>query len=141
MKMIKKNLIQKLYSNQEFRKLFLYLIVGGLATIVEWVCFYIFDYIFDIHYMIATALAFIFSTFANWVFGRLLMFKKRESLSLWKEISAIYATSIGGLIFNLLIMFVLVRWIHVGNMLSKIIATGIVFFYNYGIRRKFIYKQ
>ncbi|MDO4519328.1 MAG: GtrA family protein [Eubacteriales bacterium] len=135
------NLIQKLWSNRELRNLFLYLIVGGLATIVEWACFWVFDSKFGIHYMIATALAFVFSTFANWLFGRLLVFQKRENFSVWKELAAIYATSIGGLLFNLAIMYVLVEWVHVGNMIAKIIATGIVFIYNYVIRKVLIYKQ
>ena len=36
--------LKKLLNCQGFHHLFSYLIVGGIATAVEWVCFYIFSY-------------------------------------------------------------------------------------------------
>ena len=59
-------------NKQQFIKQFIsYLFVGGGATIVEWVGFWLFDHCLHIQYLIATAFAFFFSTFANWLFGRL----------------------------------------------------------------------
>ena len=121
--------------------LFLYLIVGGLATIVEWSGFWFFFHMLHIQYLLATALAFVFSTFANWVFGRLLVFRGKQKQSLLKEIASIYLTSIGGLILNLLIMYVMVDFLSMGEMVAKITATVLVFSYNYLIRKKLIYKK
>ena len=58
--------------------LFGYLIVGGLATIVEWAGFWLFSEKLSIEYLLATALAFAISTFANWLFGRLLVFRGKQ---------------------------------------------------------------
>ena len=121
--------------------LFLYLIVGGLATIVEWSGFWFFFHMLHIQYLLATALAFVFSTFANWLFGRLLVFRGKQNQSLLKEIASIYLTSIGGLILNLLIMYVMVDFLSMGEMVAKITATVLVFSYNYLIRKKLIYKK
>ena len=121
--------------------LFLYLIVGGLATIVEWSGFWIFFNMLYIQYLLATALAFAFSTFANWLFGRLLVFRGKQNQSLLKEIASIYLTSIGGLILNLLIMYGMVDFLSMGEMVAKITATVLVFSYNYLIRKKLIYKK
>ena len=121
--------------------LFLYLIVGGLATIVEWSGFWFFFHMLHIQYLLATALAFVFSTFANWLFGRLLVFRGKQNQSLLKEIASIYLTSIGGLILNLLIMYVMVDFLSMGEMGAKITATVLVFSYNYLIRKKLIYKK
>lgn len=126
--------------NEKIRELILYLIVGGLATLVEWAAFWLFDELCGIQYLAATALAFALSTFANWAFGRLLVFKKKEGMSLWKELAAIYAASIVGLLFNLAIMFVLVQFLSVPEMISKMTATIIVFIYNFLIRKLVIYK-
>ncbi len=126
---------------EKFKPLFLYLIVGGLATVVEWGAFRVLTYSLHVQYLLATAIAFFFSTFANWAFGRLLVFKKAEGRSLLQEIGAIYLTSIGGLLLNLAIMFVLVQFFSVGEMLSKMIATVLVFAYNYLIRQRLIYKK
>lgn len=122
---------------KSIKQLFLYLIVGGIATVVEWVCFWFLDRM--MHYLAATALAFVVSTFANWLAGRLIMFKPTEK-RLAKEMMQIYATSICGLLFNFLIMWVAIDGIGLPDMISKIIATGIVFFWNFLVRKLVIYK-
>lgn len=121
--------------------LFLYLIVGGLATIVEWGCFWVFFDMLLIQYLLATALAFVFSTFANWAFGRLLVFWGKQRQSLLKELASIYLTSLGGLLLNLIIMYVMVDFMGIWEMFAKITATILVFSYNYLIRKKLIYKK
>lgn len=125
---------------KNFLQLFLYLVVGGLATLVEWGAFYIFDSVFSIHYMIATALAFVLSTFANWAFGRLILFREKMGQSTILELLKIYAVSVIGLLMNLLIMFIAVEKIGLNEMISKIIATCLVFVWNFLIRKLVIYK-
>lgn len=120
------------------KELFLYLIVGGIATITEWLCFYAFEKML-LHYTVSTIIAYIISTFVNWAAGRILVFKKSEQ-SVISELVKIYLTSIVGLVLNLLIMFISVEFMRMGEMFSKIIATGIVFFFNYFVRKFLIYK-
>lgn len=118
---------------------FLYLVVGALATVVEWGAFYVFDSVCGIHYMISTPLAFILSTFANWSFGKLILFRKKSE-NVAGEIFKIYLISVLGLLMNIAIMFVAVEKIGISDMISKIIATGIVFIWNFLIRKFWIYK-
>lgn len=122
---------------KSLKQLCLYLIVGGIATVVEWVCFWIFNH--PMHYLAATALAFMISTFSNWAAGRLIMFKG-DNRHLLKELLQIYATSVAGLIFNLAIMWAAVEHFNCPEMVAKIIATGIVFFWNFFARKLLIYK-
>ncbi len=135
------SVLERFIKNKQIRDLFKYLIVGGLATVVEWVLFWVFFNLINIQYLIATALAFAFSTFANWAFGRLLLFKGDGNKSLIAEIASIYLASIVGLLFNLAIMFVMVQLLQVDEMVSKITATIIVFAYNYLVRKLLIYKK
>jgi cell wall teichoic acid glycosylation protein gtcA len=118
---------------------FFYLIVGGLATIVEWVAFYVLSSLFKVHYAPATSLAFILSTAANWLFGRLIMFRDSKQ-STAKELLKIYMVSIIGLLMNIAIMFVAIEKLGIQEMISKIVATGIVFIWNFLIRKLVIYK-
>ncbi len=62
-------------------------------------------------------------------------------MGLWKEIGAIYLASIAGLCFNLVLMFVFVHFLGMPDMVSKMVATGAVFFYNFLIRKLVIYKK
>ena len=124
-----------------------YFCVGGLAAIVEWVMFFLFSSVFKIEYLIATILAFIFSTTANWLLGKLMTFKdsKKYEGKAAKEGLLIFAVSGIGLLFNLLLMYIFVDIIGLNTDLlmtaSKIMATGIVFIWNFLIRKFWIYKS
>ena len=120
------------------KDIFLYAIVGGIATVAEWVIFYFADKY--LHYAPAVIVAYLLSTLVNWGAGRLLMFREK-SMGLAAEIGSIYLTAVGGLGLNLLIMWVLVSGIGLHDMVSKVIATGLVFLYNYFVRRKWIYRD
>ena len=115
----------------------LYAVVGGIATITEWIIFYFADQHF--HYEVSVIIAYLLSTFVNWFAGRMLMFKESQ-MKILVEIGSIYLTCLGGLGLNLLIMWILVSGVGIKDMVSKVLVTAIVFFYNYGVRRKLIYR-
>lgn len=123
---------------ENIRQFIIYLFVGACATIVEWATFYALSHLLHMHYVPATTIAFILSTFANWLIGKWLLF--RQTQNIWNELAKIYATSIAGLLMNLLIMWLFIDWIGIQEMLSKIVATGIVFFWNFLVRKRLIYK-
>jgi putative flippase GtrA len=91
--------------------------------------------------MAATAIAFVAATAANWILGRLLTFRYMKKQSLMKEAVSIYCVSIIGLLLNLLIMYVAIDHIRMNQMLAKMMATGIVFIWNFGMRKLVIYKD
>lgn len=126
-------------NNIQVQKFLSYIIVGGLATVVEWVCYWLFRNFLLIPYMIATIWAIVISTFSNWLFGRLLTFRSSPKHNIFSELLQVYLASIVGLVLNMLIMWLLHNYIE--DMLSKVIATGIVFAYNYLIRALIIYKN
>ena len=127
---------------QTFFQLLLYLIVGGLATLVEWGAFFVLNTPLSLHYAAATALAFIASTFANWLLGRLILFRsaQKSKAATAKELLKIYAVSVAGFVMNLAIMFVAVEKCAISEMSAKILATGIVFAWNFLIRKLVIYR-
>lgn len=120
------------------KEFLLYLVVGGVATIVEWILFFVLNKC-SIHYEIATTAAYILSTLVNWFVGRLLVFKENRK-SIFKEILEIYIASIVGLLMNLVIMWLAVDVLTFNEMFSKVSATAIVFFYNFLVRKLLIYK-
>lgn len=126
-------------NRKTFSDFFLYLIVGGIATIVEWIIFYILNSLFYLHYIPSTIIAYIISTFSNWAAGRLLVFKRSEK-GFVAEIFSIYAASIIGLLLNLAIMWVIIDFVNANSMIAKIVATILVFLWNYIVRKTIIYK-
>ena len=57
------------------------------------------------------------------------------------EIAGVYLAAVVGLLLNMGIMFVLVDALGWNEMLSKVIATGLVFVWNFLIRRLAIYRK
>lgn len=119
-------------SRANIKQFISYFFVGGVAAVVEWIMFFLFANVLQIHYFVSTVLAFIFSTSANWILGRITTFKDNVSYKdkKAKEAVLVFAVSAIGLLFNLVLMYLFVTVMGfdspAGNTLSKIAATGIL---------------
>ena len=88
-----------------------------------------------------------FSTAANLILGRLWTFKDNNSYKdkRVKETVLIYVVSAIGLLFNMLLMYIFVTLLKMDTPLlkvvSKVLSTGIVFFWNFFIRKLVIYRK
>lgn len=136
----------KSLSKDNIKQFISYFFVGGVAAIVEWVMFFVFANVLNVHYFVSTVIAFIFSTTANWILGRITTFKDNTSYKdkKAKEAVLIFVVSAIGLVFNLILMYLFVTVFgfngKIGSTCSKIAATGIVFIWNFLIRKMVIYK-
>lgn len=136
----------KSLSKDNIKQFISYFFVGGVAAIVEWVMFFIFANVLQINYFVSTVIAFIFSTTANWILGRITTFKDNNTYKdkKAKEAFLVFIVSAIGLLFNLILMYLFVTVMgfdsSLGKTLSKIAATGIVFIWNFLIRKLVIYK-
>ena len=116
----------------------LYSCVGGSATSVEWLIFYLMNQRLGLHYAPSTVIATVFSGFTNWAVGRLVLFKGTGHNV--QELGKIYLTSIIGMGFNLILMWAMVDEFGLNEMLSKVFATIFVFLWNYLIHTRLIYR-
>ena len=136
----------KLLNKANIKQFISYFFVGGVAAIVEWVMFFIFANVLQINYFVSTVIAFIFSTTANWILGRITTFKDNNTYKdkKAKEAFLVFVVSAIGLLLNLILMYLFVTVMgfdsSLGKTLSKIAATGIVFIWNFLIRKLVIYK-
>ena len=136
----------KLLNKANIKQFISYFFVGGVAAIVEWVMFFIFANVLQINYFVSTVIAFIFSTTANWILGRITTFKDNNTYKdkKAKEAFLVFIVSAIGLLFNLILMYLFVTVMgfdsSLGKTLIKIAATGIVFIWNFLIRKLVIYK-
>ena len=137
--------MDKMFSKKNIRQFLSYFGVGGVSALVEWAVFSLLEYLFDMPYLLATILAFIFSTTTNWFLGRTFTFREsayKEKRG--KEIFLVFLVSAIGLGFNLLLMYLFVDVIGMNTNLlktiAKILSTGIVFIWNFLSRKLWIYK-
>lgn len=139
------------YTNNEYMKIFMYLLVGGSAAIFEWILFYLFfeglTYIslFSLQtqtVLAATTLAFGTSTIYHYILCNKFVFDSGSRYQKGAEISLVFIVSAMGLGWNLLLMWIFTSPVILGlnPMVSKILASAIVTVWNYLSRKKWIFK-
>lgn len=131
---------QKLQSN--IKQFISYFFVGGIAALVEWATFFIFESIIGLGYLLATVISFAFATTVNWILGRHFTFKT-EAKNNKKFIDAlvVFLVSGVGLGFNMVLMYLFVGLLGLWPLFGKILSTGIVFLWNFAARKYIIYKK
>lgn len=142
----KKGFLAGLLSGAGIRQFLSYFAVGGISALVEWVVFYLLGKLFGMPYLPATALAFVFSTTANWFLGRTFTFRNSNlGKKKAREILQVFGVSGIGLLGNLALMYLFVTVLGMNTellkTLAKILATGIVFIWNYLSRKLWIYRE
>lgn len=137
--MIKK--IQDLLRGIDIKSFVIYFFVGLGATLVEWGLFGVLTNGFAINYLLATTTAMFVSTFANWALGRIFLYRRQSRDKIVLEMAQVYLASLVGWLTNMVLMWIMVGTMGMPQMLSKIIATGVTFLYNYFIRKLVIYKK
>ena len=133
-----------MFTKDSVKQFISYFFVGGMSAVVEWVMFFIFANALHIQYLISTGFAFVFSTTTNWFLGKTITFKGNNTYIGKRLKEIMFVVSGIGLLFNLLLMYVFVDVLKfdtsVLKMLAKAMATGIVFIWNFLIRKFVIYK-
>ncbi len=146
LKMSEKKGILSFLNGAEIKQFISYFFVGGASALVEWISFFLLGRFLNMPYLPATALAFVISTTTNWFLGRTFTFKNSKlGKKKGKEFVQVFGVSAIGLLGNLLLMYIFVDLIGMKTELlktiAKIVATGIIFIWNYLARKLWIYRQ
>lgn len=135
-----KELIQKLFAGKAsgtLLQLFRYTWVGGLAFLVDYGSLWALTELAGLNYLWSAAIAFVLGLVVNYVLSTLWVFDSSRMENHWAEFAVFAIIGVVGLGLNELIMYVGSEVLHLHYMLSKLISTGIVFFWNF-FARKFI---
>jgi len=124
----------------EQRRVLRYAAVGGVAAIVDIGLFMLFAQYFGLPYLRVAAATFVIATLVNYLLSvRFVFVSGRRHARRW-EIFLVYLVSIIGLGLNQLILAFGVELAHLALFHAKLLATGLVFFWNYFSRRLFIFE-
>ena len=119
------------YTDNERIKVLIYLCIGGMAALIEWGGFYFLNHWLLVNYLLATALAFAFSTLCHYLLGNIFVFNSGTRYERKKELSLVFLVSTIGLLFNLLLMGLFVGFFAWNAMAAKVAASGIGVVRNY----------
>lgn len=121
-----------------FIQIFKFIIVGGIATILDWILYYILYNYLKISPLVANIISFSISTIYNywastkWVFD---VNKNKSRKKLFIEFVLFSAIALG---LTELLLWIGIEVLLMNAMLSKIIATIIVMVFNFITRKIFL---
>lgn len=120
-----------------------YLVFGVLTTVVNIVVFYLFDSVFEVHYLVANAIAIVVSILFAFFTNKKYVFKSSTpTFQLWlKEFSLFVSFRLLSAVFDMGSMWLLVDGLNVNANVAKIITQFIVVVLNYAFSKFFIFKQ
>lgn len=118
-----------------------YLFVGGAAAFVDISLFAVFAKVLQFNYLIVGIYTFLIATAVNYHLSIRYVFESNIMHTRKKEIFLVYLVSGIGLVFNLTVLYLTIDLWNFEMMLGKLLASGSVFFWNYLIRKYFIFKD
>ncbi len=119
---------------------FRYLFVGGLAFLVDAGALFLLERA-GLHYLLAAAVAFLLGLTANFILSKLFVFTKDPRRGgRAGEFAAYGLIGLAGLGITELVMYLCTSVFGIYFMLSKIISTVLVFLWNFGARKFFLYR-
>ena len=136
--MIKKIFTQK--TENTYIQFFRYFFVGGFAFVVDFALLYILTDKLKMFYLFSATIAFIVGIIVNFILSKLWIFQKKALVNKYLEFGIFGSVGIVGLGLNNLIMWFLTSKLGLYYLLSKLVATAIVYIWNFGARKYILYK-
>lgn len=122
-----------------FIQFFRYLFVGGFAFLVDFGLLYFFSDFCGIYYLVSASFSFIISLIVNYLISTYWVFNKNQLDNKLMEFGVFSLIGVIGLIFTEIILYVCTDIVGLYYLISKIIATAIVMFWNFLARRFLFY--
>lgn len=118
-------------------QLFRYLWVGGISFIVDYISLFIFTEYLHINYLISAAIAFVLGLTTNYKLSTIWVFNNSRLDNKFTEFTIFSIIGIIGLGLNEIIIYICSEFLNLYYMISKLISTAVVFFWNF-LGRKYI---
>ena len=128
-------------TNSTFLQLFRYTFVGGFAFLVDFGTLFILTEYFIIHYLVSAAIAFIFGLTINYLLSVKWVFNSRVMENRLLEFLLFALIGLVGLGLNELFLWILTDILLIYYLLSKIITTFIVYFWNFFARKLLLFNK
>lgn len=117
-----------------------YFVVGGVAGLFDFLFFLLFNTWLGFHYLLIGICGFILATFINYWLSILWVFNSGARFSRRTEIFSVYVVSLVGLLLHALILAIAIEKIGLPGPIAKILATGLVFIWNYTARHYYVFS-
>ena len=117
-----------------------FLIIGGIATIIDWLLYYVLYNYVKLSPLLANIISYTISTLYSYVVSVKFVFNVNKGNSKKKNFIIFVTLSIIGLLLSEGLIYLMVNVFNLHKMLAKIISTAIVMFFNFVSKKYFLEK-
>jgi len=126
----------------DFLKQFLkYTIVGAVAFLFDFGILFALTHFFAVPYLISATISFIVGVIVNYILSLKYVFRERTYSNKIFEFSVFAVIGVVGLGLNDLFLWLITEKLSLYYLLSKIITTAIVFFWNFSARKFILFYK
>lgn len=128
---------------RKYKELILYVFFGALTTLVNWGMYWLLNDVVHIHYLWATAIAYISSVLFAYVTNRIWVFesKVRGVKGILTEMGKFFLSRGATFLLDLLCMYIGVDLLRVNDKLMKLLSNVIVIVVNFVLSKVFIFRK
>jgi len=130
-----------LHSQATVYQLFRYGFVGGVAFVADYGLLWVLTEKADLQYLVSAAVAFVAGLTVNYLLSNLIVFKTHRLASRWAEFAVFAIIGVIGLGLNEAIMYCCSDLIGIHYMVSKLVSTVTVFFWNFFARKLTLFSK
>ncbi|PIR53630.1 hypothetical protein COU76_00195 [Candidatus Peregrinibacteria bacterium CG10_big_fil_rev_8_21_14_0_10_49_10] len=116
---------------------FRYVFVGGSSAVVNLVAYGVLTEALHLHYLFAAFLGYVLGFLWNYITSVLWVFTSRHPRH--KEALLLIGITVGGLLWTEIILYLFVEYVHLHHFLAMILTLWIVLFWNFGMRKRFVF--
>ena len=120
-------------------QIFKFIIVGGIATIIDWIIYYLLYNYLDFDPLVANILSYLLATIYNY-FGSVKYVFKVNDKNMKKTFTIFLILSLVGLLLSELLIYLMINIMLMNKMLAKIFATMLVMIFSFVTRKYFLEK-
>ena len=124
--------------NRLVNKILKFAIVGGIATLIDFIFLYIFKEFLNMDVIIANTLSFIISVTYNYIASIVWVFDINKEKNKKIQFILFILFSIFGLVLNNIILYILTDIFNMYYLISKVVATLFVMIFNFITRKRFL---
>lgn len=118
---------------------FRYGLMAVVVVSIEVGAFWVLNSPLGVHYLVATNLSLFIGILLNWVGSRYFVFGASKHTP-HKEFTLVFVTSLAGVVLQSSTVYFVVEIVKSQPLAGKVLAIVVTFFWNYLIRKHYIYK-
>ena len=122
-------------------QLFRYIIVGGVAFIVDYSLLFVLTEYVGFHYIVSATFSFIAGLVVNYIISTSWIFRNSKLSSTTVEFVIYGAIGVVGVVLNNILLYLFTDILHIHYMISKLITAALVMGWNFVGRRVILFNN